>query len=145
LAGKPLSRDAMRRAKRRGNRTTEPFQSGRDPKPLKDVLERSVEDLGWSYELSQAQLVASWSELVGSGVAAHTEVVAIRDGVIQVQCDSTAWTTELRRLRGHIVTKINEKYPSAKITDVRVYAPGAPSWRHGPRRIPGRGPRDTYG
>ncbi|PZQ74527.1 MAG: DUF721 domain-containing protein, partial [Cutibacterium acnes] len=23
--------------------------------------------------------------------------------------------------------------------------PSAPSWKHGPRSVPGRGPRDTYG
>jgi predicted nucleic acid-binding Zn ribbon protein len=28
---------------------------------------------------------------------------------------------------------------------IRVVAPSGPSWRHGPRHVRGRGPRDTYG
>ncbi len=28
---------------------------------------------------------------------------------------------------------------------IRVVGPSGPSWRHGPRHVRGRGPRDTYG
>jgi len=28
---------------------------------------------------------------------------------------------------------------------LRVHGPTAPDWRHGPLRVTGRGPRDTYG
>jgi creatinine amidohydrolase/Fe(II)-dependent formamide hydrolase-like protein len=28
---------------------------------------------------------------------------------------------------------------------IRVHGPTAPDWRHGPLRVTGRGPRDTYG
>jgi predicted nucleic acid-binding Zn ribbon protein len=28
---------------------------------------------------------------------------------------------------------------------LKVLGPAAPSWRYGPRHVPGRGPRDTYG
>lgn len=144
--GRALSRDAKRRIAKSQETSSKPFHSGRDPKPLKEVLTRSAEDLGWSLELSQARVVAEWEEIVGSRIANHTEVVGIQDGIVHVQSDSTAWATELRRLRGHITTTIIEAFPSAKITDVRVLAPGAPSWRHGPRTVRGgRGPRDTYG
>ncbi|MGO3734843.1 MAG: DUF721 domain-containing protein [Canibacter sp.] len=144
--GRSLSRDAKRRLSNSKETSSKPFHSGRDPKSLKEVLTRSAEDLGWSVELSQARVIAEWEDIVGSRIAAHTEVVGIQDGVLQVQSDSTAWATELRRLREHITTKIIEAFPSADISDVRVLAPGAPSWRHGRRIVRGgRGPRDTYG
>ena len=144
--GRPLSRDAKRRRANSQEKSSQPFHSGRDPKPLKEVLMRSAEDLGWSLELSQARVIAEWDEIVGSRIAAHTEVIGIRDGVIHVQSDSTAGATELGRLREHITTTVIEAFPSAEITDVRVVPPGAPSWRHGSRTVRGgRGPRDTYG
>ena len=122
-----------------------PFGKGRDPKPLADVLIRTAEDFGWTAELDQARLFAEWPDFVGESTAEHTEVLGLHRGVLQVQCDSTAWATELRRMRGEILSRILREFPDANISDVRFLAPGAPSWRHGPRSVRGRGPRDTYG
>lgn len=135
-----------RRTKRpAGDSAGGPFGSGRDPRSLGEVLAIATRDMGWSIEFEQARLVTEWPELVGETVAQHTSVVELRDGALIVQCDSSAWTTELRRLRGEILTRIAEDYPDAEVEELRFLQPGAPSWRHGPRSVPGRGPRDTYG
>lgn len=143
--GRPISRDERRRAESRQRRTSKPFDSGRDPRPIAQVLQQSMDDLGWSHEMAQARIVAEWDAIVGPQIAARTEVTAIVEGVVHVQCDSTTWATELRRLRAQTVTRIVEDFSAAKITDIRVHGPGAPSWRHGRFTVPGRGPRDTYG
>lgn len=122
-----------------------PFGKGREPRSLESVLQVTARQMGWSEELSQAQVVASWPDFVGERLAGHTEVVGIQRGILQVQCDSTTWATELRRLRAEILTRMMDTYPESGITDIRFLAPGAPSWRHGPRSVRGRGPRDTYG
>ena len=31
------------------------------------------------------------------------------------------------------------------VSEIRFVGPTAPSWKKGPRSVPGRGPRDTYG
>ena len=62
-----------------------------------------------------------------------------------VQCDSTAWARQLSSLRAEILTRIIREHPDAGITAVRFVGPDVPSWKWGPRTIPGRGPRDTYG
>lgn len=123
----------------------EAFGFGRDPKPLADVLVTMAGDMGWSGELEEARLVGEWAEFAGEATAEHTEVIGISHGILQIQCDSTTWATELRRLRAEMLTRILREYPGAEIRDIRFLAPGAPSWRHGPRTVPGRGPRDTYG
>lgn len=139
----------MKPRRRRLQASTEenaiPFGSGRDPRMLGDILAAASKDMGWDVELEQARLIAEWSQFVGDSVAPHTEILEIRDGVLRVQCDSTAWATELRRLRAEMLTRILDEYPESGVQDLRFLAPGAPSWRHGPRSIPGRGPRDTYG
>lgn len=137
-------RNAKSRQQRDPGSST-PFSGGRDPRLLGEVLTRAAEDLGWLPELDQAKLLSDWPELVGETTAPHTRVVELRDGLLIVQCDSTAWATELRRMRGPILTRILERYPEAGIEDLRFLAPGAPSWRHGSRVVQGRGPRDTYG
>ena len=122
-----------------------PFGVGRDPRALGEVLTVMAEDMGWSVELEQARLIAEWPEFAGAATAEHTTVIGISNGVLQLQCDSTTWATELRRLRAEMLTRLLSEYPDSEIRDLRFLAPGAPSWRHGPRTVQGRGPRDTYG
>ncbi|MGK0722490.1 DUF721 domain-containing protein [Leucobacter sp. W1478] len=124
---------------------SEPFGGGRDPQVLGQILAGTTRDLGWKLELEQARLIAEWAVFIGEITAEHTEITELREGTLIVQCDSTAWATELRRLRGEILTRVMNEYPNAEIREMRFLAPGAPSWRHGRRSVPGRGPRDTYG
>lgn len=101
--------------------------------------------LGWNSPLAQSELLSSWGEIVGSETAEHSDPVGIEDGVLTVRCDSTAWATQLRMMRSQLVTEIVNRYPDAGIESLRFEGPNAPSWKRGPRSIPGRGPRDTYG
>ena len=124
---------------------TVPFGSGRDPEGLGAVLEALTSKLGWNSPLAQSELLDSWAEIAGAETAEHSAPVGIEDGVLTVRCDSTAWATQLRLMRSPIATKITQRYPDAGIDSVRFEGPNAPSWNRGPRTIPGRGPRDTYG
>lgn len=130
---------------RRKKKAPTTFSDGRDPKPLGSVLDFATRDMGWTSELEQARVITDWADLVGETTAPHTRVNELRDGLLIIQCDSTAWATELRRMRAQILSRIIETYPDARIRDLRFLAPGAPTWRHGSRVAPGRGPRDTYG
>lgn len=125
--------------------TSVPFGTGRDPRGLGDVIEGLTTRLGWAAPLSQSELVAAWPEIVGLETAQHSDPVAIADGVLTVKCDSTAWATQLRLMRSRVLTVVLERYPAAGITSLRFEGPDVPSWKRGPRSIPGRGPRDTYG
>lgn len=148
LRAKAVWRGTTYRRKRRADSDGpggSPFGGGRDPRALGDVLNAIASDMGWSIELEQARVIAEWPEFAGEATAEHTTVIGISNGVLQVQCDSTTWATELRRLRAEMLTRLLRDYPDAEIRDLRFLAPGAPSWRHGPRSVRGRGPRDTYG
>lgn len=117
----------------------------RDPKLLGDALNSIAEQMGWSDVLAEAELVQQWPHLVGPSLAEHTSIVEIADGVIVVQCDSTVWATELRRMRADIITRITQEHPDAGVSEISFRAPNAPSWKHGRKSVQGRGPRDTYG
>lgn len=140
--GKIVRPGSGRGARRVGS---EPFSSGRDPRPLGLTLDGVADEMGWSSQLAESRLILDWPTLVGEGLAEHAAVVGIRDGVLHVQCDSTAWATELRRLRGEVITKMLREHPAAGVSEIRFIAPNAPSWKHGFRSVSGRGPRDTYG
>jgi len=139
------SRDARRRGAVRLGATSQPFGGGREPRGIADVLAGVTTEMGWTSPLAQSELMAAWPALVGDELAAHSSPVGIDDGTLTVRCDSTAWATQLRLLRGQVTTTIVTRFPDAKIESVRFLGPDAPSWKRGPRSVPGRGPRDTYG
>jgi len=140
-----VSRDGRRRAEMKKKSTSVPFGDGRDPRGMDDILDGLTSHMGWNSSLAQADLLASWVEIAGADTAEHSVPAAIVDGVLTVRCDSTAWATQLRLMRTQLTTLIAQRYPEAGITSVRFEGPNAPSWKRGPRAIPGRGPRDTYG
>lgn len=142
--GSSRSRDARKRAKREPG-SSAPFGSGRDPQGIAEVMDALTARLGWNSPLARSELLASWHEVAGVETAEHSRPVGIDDGVLTVACDSTAWATQLRLMRVQITTRISQRYPDAGIQSVRFDGPGVPSWKKGPRSIPGRGPRDTYG
>jgi len=135
--------------KRRDNKKKEgasiPFAPGRDPHGLGDVMDGLASKMGWTSPLARSELLASWAEIVGAETADHSDPSAIEEGVLVVRCDSTAWATQLRLMRSQVTTTIAQRFPDAGIESVRFEGPNAPSWKRGPKSIPGRGPRDTYG
>lgn len=138
------SRDARKRATRTEGSSV-PYGEGRDPRGIADVLDGLTSRLGWTSPLARSELLSSWAEIVGGETAEHSSPAGIEDGVLTVQCDSTAWATQLRLMRSQIATQIALRHPDAGIEAVRFQGPNAPSWKRGTRSIPGRGPRDTYG
>ncbi len=100
---------------------------------------------GWQENLAGGQVFSRWSTLVGADVAEHAQPVAIKDGELTVRADSTAWATQLRLLQRQLLARIAAAVGSGVVERLRVQGPSAPSWRYGPRHVPGRGPRDTYG
>jgi len=147
LFGDPGRRspDARKRAKNKKEGASVPFGVGRDPRGIDDILDGLTSKLGWNSSLAKADLLASWQELAGVETALHSEPVGIEEGILTVRCDSTAWATQLRLMRGQITTSIAVRFPDAGIQSVKFDGPNAPSWKRGTRSIPGRGPRDTYG
>ena len=140
----PMSRDAKKRATKKEGASV-PFGLGRDPHGLGDIIDGLTNKLGWDSPLAQSELISSWAEIVGLETAEHSHPTSIEEGNLLVRCDSTAWATQLRLMRTQITTQIAVRFPDAGITGVRFEGPNAPSWKRGPKSIPGRGPRDTYG
>ena len=146
--GNPSMRSADARKRASGARNpgaSTPFGTGRDPAGLDDVMDSLTRVMGWTSPLARGELLSAWSSLVGEDVAARSQPVGVEEGVLSIQCDSTAWATQLRLMQSDILTSIVTAFPEAEVSGVRILGPGAPSWKRGPRSVPGRGPRDTYG
>jgi predicted nucleic acid-binding Zn ribbon protein len=100
---------------------------------------------GWERPRAEATVFGSWEKVVGSDIAAHCQPVKLDAGVLTVEAESTAWATQLRMLTGRLLQQIAAEVGHNIVTRLNIHGPAAPSWNRGPRRVQGRGPRDTYG
>ena len=141
----PSARSFRKKRRRAEDDENAPFTAGRDPRGLGDVMDALTRDSGWNAQLAREDVVRSWSEVAGADTAGHTRPVAFADGTLTVQADSTAWAKQLQLMRSHILSEIVRRFPDAGVEGIRFIGPDVPSWKWGPRAIPGRGPRDTYG
>lgn len=134
-----------RELRSRRRRWSGPGPDDRDPQPVGRVLERLTRERKWRAHLANGSVFGEWAQLVGAEVAEHAQPVALKNGELTVQADSTAWATQLRLLQGQLINKIAAGIGPGVVKRIKINGPTRPSWRHGPRHIAGRGPRDTYG
>ena len=141
----PSARSFRKKRRRVDDDENGPFTAGRDPRGLGDVITSLTRESGWNAQLAREDVVRTWNEVAGADTARHTRPVAFADGTLTVQADSTAWAKQLQLMRAHILSEIVRTFPDAGVEGIRFIGPDVPSWKWGPRAIPGRGPRDTYG
>ncbi len=122
-----------------------PGPDPRDPQPFGAVLAKLVKARGWQRPAAEATVFGAWERLVGADIAAHCRPVRLADGELTVEAESTAWATQLRGLAGKLLHRIAAEVGSNVVKTLHIHGPAAPSWVKGPRRVRGRGPRDTYG
>jgi predicted nucleic acid-binding Zn ribbon protein len=117
----------------------------RDPMVLGAAVEGLVDDRAWARTLTAAGLLPRWEEIVGANIAAHCRPERLEAGVLTCVAESTAWATQLRLMSAQVLDRIAADVGPGVVASLRVHGPTAPDWRHGPLRVVGRGPRDTYG
>ena len=142
---------ALRRATRstgraKGTSTRRPtVGSSRDPQSLAAALDDLIEQQGWRADSSLAVLMTQWADIVGTDLAEHVTPVSFSEGELVLQAESTTWATQTRLLLPQLHAAVDERVGTGVVRAIRVRGPQGPTWAAGPRRVKGRGPRDTYG
>lgn len=136
--------DRAHKTRRRGGYTG-PGPDSRDPQLLSSVLGSLMVSRGWQKPRAEAMVFGAWEQVVGVEISAHSQPIKLEQGELTIQAESTAWATQLRLLSGRILANITNEIGRGVVTRLHIHGPVVPSWSHGPRRVRGRGPRDTYG
>ena len=137
---------AARRNQSGGRRTwSGPGPDRRDPQTFAAATRDLSKNLGWGKRVAEGAVFGQWATVVGAQIAEHAEPTSLRDGVLSVTAESTAWATQLRMVQSQLLAKIAAAVGDGVVKTLKITGPTAPSWRKGPRHIAGRGPRDTYG
>ncbi|MFE4329435.1 DUF721 domain-containing protein [Streptomyces sp. NPDC056831] len=139
-----------KQARRGGGLRSGARADGRDPLPLGAAINRLITERGWETPAAVGGVMGRWPQIVGEDLANHC--VPLRydedpdERVLTVQCDSTAWATQLRLLAPQLVARLNGDLGHGTVRLIKVLGPGGPQRRFGPLRAPGStGPGDTYG
>jgi predicted nucleic acid-binding Zn ribbon protein len=122
-----------------------PGPDPRDPQLFGALLDRLVKARGWQKPAAEATVFGAWERVVGADIARHSRPVKLDNGELTVEAESTAWATQLRLLAASLLRSIAAEVGHNVVTKLHIHGPAAPSWNRGPRRVQGRGPRDTYG
>lgn len=117
----------------------------RDPVLFGAAIARLVAERGWEATTTAASVLAGWDRLVGPEIADHCRPTSLVDGELVLVAESSAWATQLRLLTRTLQVRLAAQVGEGVVTSVVVRGPVQPDWRRGPRRVRGRGPRDTYG
>jgi predicted nucleic acid-binding Zn ribbon protein len=144
-ATRPAAKRAASGGGRRLRGYSGPGPDPRDPQPFGALLAKLVKARGWQQPAAEARIFGTWDTLVGADLASHCRPVKLENGELTLEAESTAWATQLRLLTGRLLTRITTEVGREVVTRIYVHGPVAPSWVKGPKRVRGRGPRDTYG
>jgi predicted nucleic acid-binding Zn ribbon protein len=149
--GKDVGRGRTSPAKRVAGRTgrrrswSGPGPDSRDPQTFGAATMDIARSRGWTPRVAEGSIFGQWSTVVGDQIAEHANPSALREGVLTVEAESTAWATQLRMVQAQILAKIAAAVGDGVVTSLKIVGPTAPTWRKGRLHIAGRGPRDTYG
>ncbi|MFH9966935.1 DUF721 domain-containing protein [Streptomyces mirabilis] len=133
---------------RRGGLRSGARADGRDPMALGAAINRLLTERGWETPAAVGGVMGRWPQIVGEDLAKHCvpQKYDEDERVLTVQCDSTAWATQLRLLAPQVVARLNQDLGHGTVRLIKVQGPHGPARRFGPLRAPGStGPGDTYG
>lgn len=117
----------------------------RDPRRIGDMIDGVLAGLGSTSERLGGSIQHRWPELVGAEVADKCAFESFEGGALTVRASSTAWATQLRLLVPTMLARFAEDLGPDAVLEITVLGPGGPRFGRGPKRVRGRGERDTYG
>ena len=120
-----------------------PVRKGGDPHASLPAGVRSVGSslgdvstrLGLAAPSTLHQIFAQWGALVGEPLASHVQPSSMRDGVLRLRADESAWAAQVGYLGTDLVARINDRLGEAVVLSLTVSVRGV---RPSPRgRRPG--------
>jgi predicted nucleic acid-binding Zn ribbon protein len=116
----------------------------RDPQLIGSTVGGLLDQLGGTSDQVAGVLKHRWAELVGPQVAEHCEYVSFEGGALTLRAHSTSWATQLKFLAPAMLGRFAADLGEGIVLEITVLNPGGPRFKTGPKRVAGRGERDTF-
>ena len=86
---------------------------------LKDALQDFFRSQGFERKISEAEVLEYWPNAVGGTIAAKTEALKMKEGILTIKVEDAVWRNELVYLRMDFREKINNKIGRELIKDIK--------------------------
>jgi predicted nucleic acid-binding Zn ribbon protein len=94
-----------------------------EPEPIKEVLARLFTARGWGRRQARLHLERAWAAAVPPHYAAHTRVLGLRRGVLEVEINGAAILQELAHFhKRHLLEVLRERLPGHTLKELRFRA-----------------------
>lgn len=93
----------------------------KNTQPLKEVIDRYLKIIGADKRLKEIRLKEQWEEIIGKSIAAKTEKIIIKDGIVHLLVPSSVVKNELRMVKSEIIRRFNEAAGENIIRDLKIY------------------------
>lgn len=87
---------------------------------LGDVANR----LGLAAPGTLHQIFSQWTELVGEPLATHVKPTSMRDGVLRLRADESAWAAQVGYLGTDLMARINDRLGTVVVVELAVSVSG---------------------
>lgn len=95
-----------------------------DSSRIADLLQRFLRHSPLAEGLERQQALEIWPEVVGEGIAAHSEAISLEGGVLHVRVDGSVWAQELTMLQTEIKAGFARRLGKGSVTDIRFTSSG---------------------
>lgn len=92
-----------------------------EPTPIGGLLSTLARSWGISDPEETAKLFAWWERIVGPEVAAKCWPSSLKDGVLRVRTESSAWAWEMKYLSAEMVKRINDSLGKEVVKQVKPW------------------------
>jgi predicted nucleic acid-binding Zn ribbon protein len=98
----------------------------RQPEKAGEILDRLTARMGIAARLEREKAVVLWEGAVGKNIARKAKAVSIRNEILFVVVENSAWLQELSLLKEGIIEKVNSAVGADVVKDIvfRIGKPG---------------------
>lgn len=97
----------------------EPQDTSRFERKMGNAVETTLKGLGLEDRFNEEQVFDAWNDLVDNFVATHARPVALQRKVLVIQVLHSTVFYELERMKGQILQRMQDRFGSDHIRDVR--------------------------
>jgi predicted nucleic acid-binding Zn ribbon protein len=90
----------------------------KNPKPIRSILEKTLEALEIDVPLKAHSIWGAWEEIVGKSVALHAQPRSIHNRILFINVSHSTWIQQLQFLKSTLIEKINSYLGEPLIEDI---------------------------
>ncbi len=85
-----------------------------------DILANVMRRMGLEKRLLERRVIEDWPTLAGPDIARFAKAMRVQRGILYLKVESAAWSQELLFLKPQIIERVNERFGSGLVSDIRI-------------------------